>query len=72
MPAGIDGEAVMLEPPLKFAIRSGVLRVRIAAKHPGASPSALIPEHAHDAILDLVRIAGGRGPQRSPRAFSQV
>ena len=42
--AGIDGEAFRLDPPLNFVIRPGVLRVRIARKHPGASPSALIPE----------------------------
>ena len=44
MPAGIDGEAVKLEPPLRFRIRPGVLRVRIARRHPGASPSAMLPE----------------------------
>ena len=44
VPAGIDGEAVTLEPPLRFRIRPGVLRVRIARQHPGASPSALLPE----------------------------
>ena len=60
VPAGIDGEAVVLDPPLDFRILPGVLRVRIAAKHPGASPSALMPEHAGDAIRALVRIAAGR------------
>jgi diacylglycerol kinase family enzyme len=38
--AGIDGEAVELVAPLEFAVRSAVLRVRIPARHPGASPSA--------------------------------
>ncbi len=38
--AGIDGEAVDLEPPLRFAIRPAALRVRISPRHPGASPSA--------------------------------
>ena len=38
--AGIDGEALVLDPPLSFRIRPGVLRVRIARQHPGASPSA--------------------------------
>jgi diacylglycerol kinase family enzyme len=37
--AGIDGEAVELKPPLEFLIRPGSLRVRISARHPGASPS---------------------------------
>lgn len=38
--AGIDGEPVTLNSPLRFAIRPGVLRVRISTRHPGASPSA--------------------------------
>ena len=36
--AGIDGEALKVDPPLRFRIRPGVLRVRIAPAHPGASP----------------------------------
>jgi hypothetical protein len=59
VPAGIDGEAVMLDPPLRFRIRPGVLRVRIARKHPGASPSAAIPESVRGGIGELVRIAAG-------------
>ena len=38
--AGVDGEAVNLDPPLRFASRPGSLRVRISPRHPGASPSA--------------------------------
>jgi hypothetical protein len=38
--AGVDGEAVDLNPPLRFAIRPTALRVRISSRHPGASPSA--------------------------------
>ncbi len=38
--AGVDGEAVDLSPPLRFAIRPTALRVRISPRHPGASPSA--------------------------------
>ena len=62
MPAGIDGEAVKLQPPLRFSIRPGVLRVRIAAQHPGASPSALLPESVGQSLLALARIAIGRNP----------
>jgi hypothetical protein len=40
VPAGVDGEAVDLSPPLRFAIRLAPLRVRISSRHPGASPSA--------------------------------
>jgi diacylglycerol kinase family enzyme len=41
--AGIDGEAVPLSPPLRFAIRPAALRVRISSRHPGSSPSARFP-----------------------------
>ena len=40
--AGVDGEAVDLDPPLRFASRPAALRVRISPRHPGASPSALL------------------------------
>lgn len=60
VPAGVDGEALVLDPPLRFHIRPGVLRVRIARQHPGASPSAAAPEGLKDGIAELVRIAAGR------------
>jgi hypothetical protein len=41
--AGIDGEAVELQAPLKFVIRPGALRVRISSRHPGVSPSGRLP-----------------------------
>jgi diacylglycerol kinase family enzyme len=37
--AGIDGESATLEPPLRFGLRPGALRVRISSAHPGVSPS---------------------------------
>jgi diacylglycerol kinase family enzyme len=61
--AGIDGEAVTLDPPLRFRIKPGVLRVRIAGKHPGASPSAAVPETAVAGTRALFDIAVGRTPQ---------
>jgi diacylglycerol kinase family enzyme len=60
--AGIDGEAVTLDPPLRFEIRPGVLRVRIARQHPGASPSATIPEGMLEGFRVVARIAAGRHP----------
>ena len=45
--AGVDGEAVDLDPPLRFAIRSAALRVRISPRHPGASPSARLQLPGH-------------------------
>ncbi len=60
VPAGIDGEAVMLDPPLRFAVRPGALRVRVADAHPGASPSAMLPSRVWDSLRALCRIAAGR------------
>jgi diacylglycerol kinase family enzyme len=37
--AGVDGEAVELDPVLRFEIRAAALRVRISSRHPGVSPS---------------------------------
>ena len=60
--AGIDGEAATLQPPLEFRIRPRALRVRIARQHPGASPSAAIPDGILREILALLRIAIGKPP----------
>lgn len=62
VPAGIDGEAVKLEPPLRFRIRPRVLRVRVARRHPGVSPSAVVPEGALEGLRALAKIAAGRNP----------
>ena len=55
--AGIDGEAARLDPPLRFRSRPQALRVRIAPQHPGASPSAALPEHAWDGVRSIARAA---------------
>lgn len=68
VPAGIDGEAARLDPPLRFRIRPSVLRVRIARRHPGASPSATLPEGFGAGVSALVRIAAGRDPLPAPSA----
>ncbi|HEY2771638.1 MAG TPA: diacylglycerol kinase family protein [Solirubrobacteraceae bacterium] len=59
VPAGIDGEALVLDPPLRFCIRSRALRVRIAPQHPGASPSALEPDSPLEVIGALAKFALG-------------
>ena len=61
VPAGIDGEAAILEPPLRFRIRPGALRARIARHHPGASPSAIAPDGALEMAASLFHIAFGPG-----------
>ena len=63
LPAGIDGEALVLDVPLHFRIRPGVLHVRIARAHPGASPSATAPEGLRASLVGMLRIAAGRTPQ---------
>ena len=55
--AGIDGEALRLDPPLRFRSKPQALRVLIAPQHPGASPSATMPESPWDAIRALARVA---------------
>jgi diacylglycerol kinase family enzyme len=42
LPAGVDGEAVTLDSPVRFVIRPKALRVRISRNHPGVSPSGLM------------------------------
>ena len=55
--AGIDGEALKLDPPLRFRTRPRTLRVLIAPQHPSASPSADIPESPWDAIRAVANVA---------------
>ena len=64
----------MLDAPLRFRIRPAVLRVRIARKHPGGSPSALAPEGIRDGIVELMRIALGRHhePTRRPPTVTET
>jgi diacylglycerol kinase family enzyme len=38
---GIDGEALILNPPLKFTSMAGALRVRLPRHAPGVSPAAI-------------------------------
>ncbi len=60
VPVGVDGEALVMDPPLRFVSRPGVLRVRIAPQHPGASPSAALPEGLRHALGHLLAVAAGR------------
>jgi diacylglycerol kinase family enzyme len=64
VPAGIDGEAAVLTPPLVFRTRPAALRVRVAAHHPAASPSAIEPVGALPALRALLRIARGDDPRQ--------
>jgi diacylglycerol kinase family enzyme len=58
--AGIDGEAVTLEPPLRFRIKPSALRIRLPPTAPGLSPAALAPGVTSASIRNLWNIAAGR------------
>ncbi len=60
VPAGVDGEAMVFDPPLVFRTKPKALRVRIAPQHPGASPSVIAPESGVHGVKLLARIAAGR------------
>ncbi|MGD9736222.1 MAG: diacylglycerol kinase family protein [Solirubrobacterales bacterium] len=55
--AGVDGESLRFEPPLRFRVRPGALRVRIAPQHPGASPAASAPRGPLAGVKELLRLA---------------
>jgi diacylglycerol kinase family enzyme len=57
VPAGVDGEALTFDPPLRFRIRKAALRCRLARHHPGASPAAFAPVSAWAAVRTLADIA---------------
>ena len=57
VPAGVDGEALLFDPPLRFRSRPAALRCLIAPHHPGASPSAFAPVGPWAAVRALVGIA---------------
>jgi diacylglycerol kinase family enzyme len=67
VPAGIDGESAMLDAPVRFTISPGALRVRIAAAHPGRSPSAELPSDARGMLSALGRAAFSRPSSGRPR-----
>ena len=58
--AGIDGEAITLDPPLHFRIEPSALRIRLPPTAPGLSPAALSPGITGTGIRELWNIAAGR------------
>jgi diacylglycerol kinase family enzyme len=57
---GIDGEAVVLEPPLRFTIVPGALTVLLSPTVAGLSPAAIRPGFTSSALRDLWQLAAGR------------
>jgi hypothetical protein len=61
---GIDGEAVVMDPPLIFETRPAALRVRIPKHARGLSPAAVSARLSRSTVGALVSIVMGRSPQR--------
>jgi diacylglycerol kinase family enzyme len=57
---GIDGEAMLLDPPIRFRILPGALRVRIPTRAPGYSPAAAVPTPGWATLTALWQTATGR------------
>jgi diacylglycerol kinase family enzyme len=57
---GIDGEALLLDPPIRFKIIPGALRVRLPRHAPGYSPAAAVPTKGWATITALLQTAAGR------------
>ena len=70
VPAGVDGEALVFDPPVRFATRPQALRVRIAPQHPGASPSAVMPDRPRQMLGALAALAF-RGAFADPPTVSR-
>ncbi|HEV8651830.1 MAG TPA: diacylglycerol kinase family protein [Actinomycetes bacterium] len=57
---GIDGEALLLDPPIRFRILPGALRVRLPRHAPGYSPAAAVSAKGWATITALLQTAAGR------------
>jgi diacylglycerol kinase family enzyme len=57
---GVDGEALVLDPPIRFRTLPGALRVRIPRHAPGHSPAAAAPTRGWSTITALLQTAAGR------------
>ncbi|MFL5932128.1 MAG: diacylglycerol/lipid kinase family protein, partial [Gaiellaceae bacterium] len=57
---GLDGEAFVLTPPLRFVSLPGALRVRIPKHARGVSPAGLAVTLTRRDLRRLIRIAAGR------------
>jgi diacylglycerol kinase family enzyme len=59
---GLDGEALMLEPPLRFVSLPGALRVWLP-RHARVSPAAAAVSFAPQDLKRLLRVATGKPDQ---------
>ena len=58
--AGIDGESVVLDPPLRFTISPSALRVLLPPSAVGLSPAAVRPSLSGSTLRELWGIATAR------------
>jgi diacylglycerol kinase family enzyme len=63
---GLDGEAMVVEPPIRFRTLPGALRVRLPAGAPGYSPAAAVPTRGWATITALLRTVAGRSVAIEP------
>jgi diacylglycerol kinase family enzyme len=68
--AGVDGEALSMDPPLEFVIHRHALRVRTPLHAPGWAPAALAQARGRFTVVDLVRVVIGRPSHSRPTAVS--
>jgi diacylglycerol kinase family enzyme len=59
---GLDGEALMLDAPLRFSCLPGALRVRLPRHASGVSPAAAAVSMTRKDAVALYRVATGRPP----------
>jgi diacylglycerol kinase family enzyme len=59
---GLDGEALMLDPPLRFSSLPGALRVRLPRHASGISPAAAAISLTRQDAAALFRVATGKPP----------
>jgi diacylglycerol kinase family enzyme len=57
---GLDGEALVLDPPIRFRTMPAALRVRLPSHAPGYSPAAAVPPRGWATITALLQTAAGR------------
>jgi hypothetical protein len=66
VPIGLDGEAMVLDPPLRFVSLPRALRVRLPRNARGARRARRNASFTRDDLTALVRIAAGAPAVRTP------
>lgn len=69
--AGVDGEALVLDPPLVFRSLPGAVRVRVPVHAPGRSPAAQRSPSVWWSLAALGRVATGRPARPSTAPTSE-